>query len=134
MNKNDLYHLTYAINGAALEVHRFLGNSLLESVYQVCLEEELISRGVSFQKEMPVQIQYRTRILDTKLRCDFFVENCIVVETKALSDFTSSHQAQVLTYMKLLKAPKGILYNFGAANLLREGQQTFVNDYFRKLE
>ena len=66
-------------------------------------------------------------------RCDLFIENCIVVELKSVSIINPIHEAQLLTYMKLLKSPKGILINFNCFNIFKEGQKTFVNDYFKLL-
>lgn len=72
--------------------------------------------------------------LEADLRCDLFVENCIVLELKAIENLLPIHEAQLLSYMKLLQAPKGILYNFHCVNLYKEGQRTFVNEYFRSLK
>lgn len=133
MTRNDLYQLTYKVNAAAIEVHKFLGPGLLESVYQKCLAQELKDRGINFQAELTIPIQYKGKNIDALLRCDFLVESCLVIETKAVEDFSPVHQAQLLTYMQLLKVPKGILYNFNSSNLLREGQRTMVNHFYPKM-
>lgn len=75
----------------------------------------------------------RSKELVTDFRCDLFVENCLVVELKTVSEINSIYQAQLLTYMKLLKAPKGIIINFNCFNIFKEGQKTFVSEYFRSL-
>ncbi len=134
LTKSYLKDLTYQINGAAIEVHKFLGPGLLESIYHKCLKKELDSRGISFTSELLVPINFKGLDIDTNLRCDLFIENCIVLELKTVDDFAPIHQAQLLTYMKLLEAPKGILYNFNSVNLYKEGQMTLVNEYFRNLE
>lgn len=134
MTKTYLKDLTYQINGAAIEVHKELGAGLLESVYHKCLKKELLIRGISFESEFQVPLYFKGINLETELRCDLLVENCIVVELKAIENIAPIHHAQILTYMKLLKAPKGILYNFHCVNLFKEGQKTFVNEYFRDLE
>lgn len=134
LTKSYLKDLTYQINGAAIEVHKFLGPGLLESIYHKCLKKELDSRGISFTSELLVPINFKGLDVDTNLRCDLFIENCIVLELKTVDDFAPIHQAQLLTYMKLLEAPKGILYNFNSVNLYKEGQMTLVNEYFRNLE
>lgn len=66
-------------------------------------------------------------------RCDLFVENNIVVELKATQDLNNAFEAQLLTYMKLLKVPKGILINFNCDNIFKNGQKTFVNEFFTDL-
>jgi GxxExxY protein len=126
--------LTYQINGAAIEVHKFLGPGLLESVYHKCLKKELNLRGISFKSELLVPIVFKDLEIETDLRCDLFIENCIVIELKAIEIILPIHHAQLMTYMKLLESPKGILYNFHSVNLYKDGQKTFVNEYFRFLE
>lgn len=134
ITKEYLKDLTYKINGAAIEVHKELGPGLLESAYHKCMKTELTLRGIAFKSEFKVLINFKGNELETDYRCDLLVENCIVVELKAQENLPPIHQAQILTYMKLLKKPKGILYNFHSINLYNEGQRTFVNEYFSALE
>ncbi len=134
ITKSYLTDLTYQINGSAIEVHKFLGPGLLESVYHKCLKKELNLRGISFKSELLVPIIFKDLEIETDLRCDLFIENCIVLELKAIETILPIHHAQLMTYMKLLEAPKGILYNFHSVNLYKDGQKTFVNEYFRILE
>jgi GxxExxY protein len=134
ITKSYLTDLTYQINGAAIEVHKFLGPGLLESVYHRCLKKELNLRGISFKSELLVPIVFKDLEIETDLRCDLFIENCIVLELKAIEIILPIHHAQLMTYMKLLESPKGILYNFHSVNLYKDGQKTFVNEYFRLLE
>ena len=137
MTKKYLDELTYEIIGGAIEVHKTMGRGLLESVYCQCLKEELIhrkiSRWLSGLTEMKVPVIYRNKILDIEFRCDFFVEQCVVVELKAVQELTTLYEAQLLTYMKLLKATKGILINFNCINIFKDGQKTYVNEYFTSL-
>lgn len=133
MTKKFLDDLTYKIIGAAIEVHKDLGPGLLESVYQKCLKQEFFLRELKYSSELFVPVQYKGIEVDTELRCDFLIEDSIVVELKAVDALAPVHEAQILTYMKLLHKPKGILINFNCANLFKEGQRTFVNELFRKL-
>jgi len=128
-----LDELTYEVVGAAIEVHKFMGRGLLESVYHECLKEELKHRKINFLSELKVPVFYREKKLDVDFRCDLYVENCLVVELKAAQENAPIFEAQLLNYMKLLKAPKGILINFNCNNIFHEGQQTFVNEYFTQL-
>ena len=80
---------------------------------------------------MPVH--YKGIEIEAELRCDFLIENKIVVELKAVDAIAPVFEAQLLTYMKLLEKPKGILINFNCENLFEEGQRTYVNEYFRSL-
>ena len=133
ITKKYLDELTYEIIGSAIEVHKFMGSGLLESVYHQCLKEELMLRKINFLTEMKIPVVYKGKTLDIDFRCDLFVENSIVVELKAVNEMNAIFEAQLLTYMKLLKCPKGILINFNCSNIFKEGQRTFVNEYFSKL-
>ncbi len=133
MTKTYLKDLTYKINGACIEVHKILGPGLLESVYHKCLKRELILRGLRYESEFTIPVHYKGIDIEAELRCDLLIENTIVVELKAVDAILPIHQAQLLTYMKLLEKPKGMLVNFNVVNLYAEGQQTFVNEWFRNL-
>ncbi|MBW7867602.1 MAG: GxxExxY protein [Brumimicrobium sp.] len=133
LTKNDLNDLTYEVVGAAIEVHKEIEPGLLESVYHKCLKEELRSRCIMYQSELIVPIAYKNIEFEADLRCDLFVEGCLVVELKAVQEMHPVFESQLLTYMKLLEAPKGILMNFFCNNFFKEGQKTFVNELFRDL-
>ncbi|MGJ3234004.1 GxxExxY protein [Marivirga sp.] len=132
-SKAYLNELTYKINGAAIEVHKELGPGLLESVYQKCLAHELQNRNIEIQTEKIISIDFKGLELDVNLKCDLLVENAICIELKAVKEIMPVHEAQLLSYMKLLKIPKGILFNFNVYNLYNEGQRTFVNEYFSNM-
>ena len=133
ISKKALKDLIYQVNGAAIEVHKELGPGLLESVYQQCMQKELSLREINFTSEQFVPIIYKGFDLETKLRCDLFVEKVLVVELKSVADVPSIFEAQILTYMNLLNAPIGLLINFNVQNIYYEGQQTFVNEFYRSL-
>lgn len=125
--------LSFQVVGAAIEVHRHLGPGLLESIYQKCFAIELLERGLAFQQEVEIPISYKGHWVQGQLKCDFFVENLLVVELKAVSEILPIHHAQVINYMNLLQIPKGVLLNFNVVNLFSHGQKTFVNKYFGSL-
>ena len=131
--KKYLDDLTYKVIGAAIEVHKHLGPGLLESVYHSCMFEELRERNIWFQSQLIVNVNFKNTTLDTNLRCDFLVEEYLVVELKSVEAIAPIHQAQVITYMKLLAVPKGLLLNFNTVNIFKNGQQTFVNQLFTQL-
>lgn len=128
-----LDELTYEVIGASIEVHKTFGSGLLESIYHQCLKEELIHRKINFLTEMKIPVIYKAKMLEIDFRCDLFIENCLVVELKSVQEMSNVFEAQLLTYMKLLKAPKGILINFNCQNIFKEGQKTYVNEYFSQL-
>ena len=133
LTKTVIKSLIYEVTGAAIEVHRSIGPGLLESVYQRCLAKELELRGIAFKQEVSVPVIYKGLEIDTVLRCDFFVENCLVVELKAVETIHPVHEAQILTYLKLLEVPKGILINFNVVNIVKEGQRAYVTETYRDL-
>jgi len=133
MTRKHLDDLTYKIIGAAIEVHKAIGPGQLESVYHRCMEIELNLRDIMFQTEKDVDLVYKGTTVNTELRCDLLVEDAIVVELKAVQEILPVHKAQILSYMNLLEKPKGILINFNVSNIYNEGQQTFVNKIFERL-
>lgn len=133
LTKKHLDELTYEVVGAAIEVHKIMGRGLLESVYHQCLKEELQHRKINFLTEMFIPVYYKGKLLNIDFRCDLFIENALVVELKTVQELNPVFEAQLLTYMKLLQAPKGILINFNCSNIFREGQKTLVNEYFSSL-
>lgn len=128
-----LDEITYEIIGASIEVQKIIGRGLLERVYHECMIEELIHRKINFLTELNVPLVYKNKSLDVDFRCDLFIEDCLVIELKSVNEMSSMFEAQLLTYMKLLKAPKGILINFNCVNIFKYGQKTFVNEYFKHL-
>ena len=109
--------LTYAIIGAAMNVHGILGHGFLEAVYQEAMEYELIALGIPFQREFPLPIQYRDHLLKTSYRTDFLCYDSIIVELKALQKLTGNEEAQVINYLKASGLEKALLINFGSYSL-----------------
>jgi len=134
MTKKYLKDLVYQVNGAAIEVHNYLGPGLLESVYHNCLKKELTLRGIEFQTELIIPINYKGLEVEAGLRCDLFVENNLVVELKAVENVMTLHEAQLLTYRKLLEVPIGLIINFNVTHIFKEGQKSYVNELYRNLE
>jgi GxxExxY protein len=117
---------THDIVGAAIVVHRRLGPGLLESAYQTCLWRELLIRGISFQSQVPLPVQYRGLQLDCGYRLDLVVNDSISIEVKAVRRVLPIHRAQVLTYLKLTKYRLGLLINFNV-EVLRSGLYRIIN-------
>ena len=104
--------LTETIIAAALEVHRDKGPGLLESIYEWCLIKELGLRGVECSNQRSVVIQYKGFTREEPLRFDVLVDGCVLGETKAVEKVLPIHKAQLLSYMKLLDVPIGLIINF----------------------
>jgi len=105
---------------------------LLESVYEKCLKYELTHNGYKVAQQLLVPVTYDGIIIDTELRLDLLVNDCVVVELKAIENILPVHEAQLITYMKLLQKPQGLLINFFTDNITKS-LKPFVNEYFRAL-
>ena len=114
---NKINEITHAVIGAAIEVHRQLGPGLLESAYLECLCRELVLRGIPFERERPLPLEYKGIHLECGYRLDLLVAGCVVVEVKSVEALAPVHDAQLLTYLKLGGWRVGLLINFNVAVL-----------------
>ncbi|HEX3857661.1 MAG TPA: GxxExxY protein [Verrucomicrobiae bacterium] len=104
--------LSHDVIGAAIEVHRLKGAGLIESIYEKCLMRELVLRNIACVNQQLVQIEYKGMTFEEPLRFDVLVENCLLLELKAVQEILPIHKAQLLSYMKLLNIPIGLIFNF----------------------
>ncbi len=104
--------LSHEVIGAAIEVHRILGPGLIESIYERCLMHELSLRGIRAVNQKVVKIDYKGLIFEEVLRCDVLVEDCLLVENKAVEMVIPIHKAKLMSYMKLLNVPIGLIFNY----------------------
>ncbi len=125
--------ITFKALGCAIEVHRKLKAGLLESVYEKCYVHELNLQGLKWEAQRHVPLNYKGILIDADLRYDVLIEDILIVEIKAIDSIAPIHQAQVLTYMRLLEKPKGLLINFNCVNIFKEGQKTLVNEIYANL-
>jgi GxxExxY protein len=121
--RSKLLHeaLTEKIIGAAIEVHRTLGPGLLESAYEECLCHELHLRGLNFQRQLPLPVEYKGVHLDCGYRVDMVVEDTVILELKCVEHVVSVHEAQLFTYLRLTGKRVGLIINFHVATLVRGG-------------
>ena len=98
--------------GAAIEVHRLKGPGLIESIYERCLMRELELRKIAAVNQRLVRIEYKGLVFDEPLRFDVLVEGCLLLELKCVQEVLPIHKAQLLSYMKLLDIPLGLIINF----------------------
>jgi len=108
---------TYAIIGAAMEVHRHLGHGFLEAVYREALRVELGTQGIPFHAEVRLPITFKGRLLSTSYRADLICYDQVLVELKALQTVGGAEEAQVLNYLKASGLSRALLLNFGAPSL-----------------
>lgn len=118
--------LTGEIIGAAIEVHQQLGPGLLESSYEVCLCRELELRGISFEFQKPLPLEYKGIRLDCGYRLDLLVAGVVIVEIKSVEALAPIHEAQLLTYLKLTGVKVGLLINFNVV-VLKAGLRRLVH-------
>jgi GxxExxY protein len=117
---------THDIVGAAIDVHRALGPGLLETAYETCLCRELFLRGIEYQRQVQLPIDYRGIKLNCGYRLDLVVQGSVIVEVKSISRVLPIHRAQVLTYLKLTDLRLGLLINFNV-EMLRDGIHRIIN-------
>ena len=108
---------TYKIIGICMEVHRNLGHGLLEIIYKDALEIEFIENNIPFEREKEFAIEYKGKILPHKFYADFVVNQDIILEVKAIKEFSNEHIAQILNYLKLAQSEIGLLVNFQTKSL-----------------
>ncbi len=121
--------LTREIIGAAIDVHRALGPGLLESVYELCLCDELSRREQPFERQVSLPIEYKGRRLDGGLRMDLVVARRVVVEVKSIEAVHPIHEAQILTYMRLARLPVGLLINFNVPILINGVKRRILSEF-----
>ncbi len=117
----ELNIITEATIGAAIEVHKKLGPGLLESAYKECLAREFTLRGINFEKEKPLPVEYKGVRLECGYRLDFLIEGCVVLELKSIEAIAPIHEAQLLTYLRLGNWKLGLLLNFNVSKLTEGG-------------
>lgn len=120
--------VTHRVIKAAMTVHSAVGPGLLEKADDACLRYELGKNGLQFKHQFKVQVAYQGIRIDAGFRVDYVVENCVLVELKAVEKLHPVHSAQILSYLKLTGLTVGLLINFNVVHL-RDGIQRKVNNY-----
>lgn len=123
-----LNEVAHSVIGACIEIHRALGPGLLESAYSECLCHELTLRGLVFERELSVPVRYKNVNLDCGYRIDLLVERSVVVELKAVESLHPIHEAHLLTYLRLLGLPLGLIINFHV-EVLKDGVRRLVHNF-----
>jgi len=113
---------------AGVRIHRKIGPGLFESVYESLLAMELARHGLSVQRQAPIRVEYDGVVLGEGFRADLLVENRFVIEVKSVERLSPLHTKQMITYLRLLQQPLGLLMNFGGLTL-REGIKRVVNNH-----
>jgi GxxExxY protein len=123
----DLNQITGQVVDAAIKVHSALGPGLLESAYEACLLHELRKRDVQIRAQVQMPVRYDGIIIETGYRLDLLIEECVIVEIKAIERIAPIHEAQLLSYLKLSDCRVGLLINFHAPHL-KDGIKRIANN------
>jgi GxxExxY protein len=132
LTQKYINEIAYKSVGCAIEVHKQLGPGLLESVYEACLTDELLTSGLGVDKQVSVPIFYKGKELGCNLVLDLLVDDLIIIELKAVEVMIPVYKAQLLSYLKLSKKPKGLLINFNCENITSQ-LVPLVTEEFSKL-
>jgi GxxExxY protein len=127
--EDDLERIARIVVDCGYGIHRDLGPGLLESAYEALLSAALSYAGLAVRRQVPVTMNYRGVVVDNAFRIDLLVEEMLVVEIKSVERFASVHAKQLLTYLRLMSLPLGLLMNCGQATF-KDGLQRVANDYY----
>lgn len=120
ITQKHINDIAYKIVGCAIEVHKHLGPGLLESVYETCFIDELISAGLNVKSQVYVPVIYKGKDLGGQLKLDLLVNDIVIVELKSVETMIPVYTAQLLSYLKLAEKPKGLLINFNTTNITQD--------------
>ncbi|WP_421917918.1 GxxExxY protein [Marinifilum sp.] len=129
ISKNRYEEIGRKVVQASYEVHKELGPGLLESVYEICLVEELQNLNLKVERQVKLPVNFKGKVLEKEFIIDLLVEDCIIIELKAVEVLLPVHEVQLVTYMKLADIRLGFLINFNVP-LLKQGIKRKVNNYF----
>lgn len=124
----EIDRISAEVVDTAIRVHRELGPGLLESVYEAVLAKSLLRAGFQVDRQMPVGFEFDGMVFEGAFRVDLLIESRLLIEIKSIEQLAPVHAKQLLTYLRLLKQPVGLLLNFGGATM-KEGIRRLVNDY-----
>lgn len=134
LHQDRLEEIASSCIDCGYHLHRDLGPGLLESAYEILLAKVLENRGLAIRRQISLPLRYQGVVVDNAFKIDLLVEGCLVIELKSTERLAAVHSKQVLTYVRLMNLPLGLLMNFGQATF-KAGLQRVVNDYqgdFRK--
>jgi GxxExxY protein len=124
----EINDITSVVIEEAIAIHRELGPGLFENVYETILAGRLEARGLKVARQVPVPLEYGGQYFDAAFRIDILVEDCVVLEIKATDQMSKAHGKQLLTYLRILKQPVGLLLNFSQATMM-DGVKRLANEY-----
>ena len=129
LRHDQLEALARKVIDCGYRIHRDLGPGLLESAYEALLSTALIQEGISVQRQVPIRMNYNGVVVDNAFKIDVLIEQSLIIELKSIERLAPVHSKQVLTYLRLMDLPLGMLMNFGQATI-KDGLRRIVNDYY----
>jgi GxxExxY protein len=130
--QDDIEEIARRVIDCGYHLHRDLGPGLLESAYEALMCELLGQSGLTVQRQLAVPLRYRGVAVDNAFKIDLLVEDRLIVELKSVEKLTAVHGKQVLTYLRLMKLPLGLLMNFGQATF-KDGLRRIANEYYGQI-
>jgi GxxExxY protein len=126
---SDIEAIAKTAVDCGFQLHKEIGPGLLESVYEILMCESLKARGLDFKRQLSVPIKFKGIVVDNAFRADILVEGKLLIELKSTEMHAPVHAKQLLTYLRLMELPLGLLMNFGAASF-KEGIRRIANEYY----
>lgn len=132
LHPDDLERVARTVVDCGYHLHGDLGPGLLESAYEALMAEGLRQSGRDVARQVPVTMSYKGVVVDNAFKIDLLVENSLVVELKSIERLAPVHGKQILTYLRLMRLPLGLLINFGQATF-KDGLRRIANDYYGRI-
>jgi GxxExxY protein len=126
---DQLEAITRSVIDCGYKLHRDLGPGLLESAYETLMAAALAQAGHSVLRQVPITMEFRGVVVDNAFKVDLLIDDCLIVELKSIERLAPVHAKQVLTYLRLMRLPLGLLMNFGQATF-KDGLRRVANDYY----
>jgi GxxExxY protein len=120
--------ITEMIIGSAIEVHRELGPGLLENAYEACLMFELLGRNLKIERQKLLPVRYKDQLVDGGYRLDLLAQDLVIIEVKAIEKLDKIHTAQLLSYLRFVRCPVGLLFNLNVRWLTRDGIRRVIHN------
>ena len=133
LRPDELEAIARKVIDCGYRIHRDLGPGLLESAYEALLEATLVQAGIAVQRQVSIRMNYGGVVVDNAFKVDLLVGQCLVVELKSIERLAPVHGKQVLTYLRLMDLPLGLLMNFGQATF-KDGLRRVANDYYGRID
>lgn len=128
----EIESVAKAVVDCGFHIHDDLGPGLLESAYEALLAAALVQSGLRVKRQVPIAMNYRGVVVDNAFKVDLLVNECLIIEIKSIDRLAPVHGKQVLTYLRLMDLPLGLLMNFGEATF-KSGLRRIANNYYGKI-